>query len=144
MIFEFQKLKLQKHEIGALILSPTRELASQIGQVLQTFLTNLPELKQQMFIGGNNSVVNNDIQKVRDVRMSRVRGVVSRELLIFFAFGRCSRSAKRLPWPFLLSQLLRLRPLSYYLLTPVSPDPKVKYFHALRLPKRKTPKGKSC
>ena len=67
MIFEFQKLKLQKHEIGALILSPTRELASQIGQVLQTFLTNLPELKQQMFIGGNNSVVNNDIQKVRDV-----------------------------------------------------------------------------
>ena len=58
---------MQKHEIGALILSPTRELASQIGQVLQTFLTNLPELKQQMFIGGNNSVVNNDIQKVRDV-----------------------------------------------------------------------------
>jgi ATP-dependent RNA helicase DDX55/SPB4 len=60
----FQKLSLQKHEIGALILSPTRELASQISQVLDVFLQNLPHLKQQMFIGGANSTVNNDIAKV--------------------------------------------------------------------------------
>jgi ATP-dependent RNA helicase DDX55/SPB4 len=62
--FLFQKLSLNKHEIGALILSPTRELASQIGEVLQSFLKNLPELRQQMFIGGSNSSVNNDIEKV--------------------------------------------------------------------------------
>ena len=59
-----QKQDLQKHEIGALILSPTRELASQISEVLEIFLKNLPQLKQQMFIGGSNSTVNNDIAKV--------------------------------------------------------------------------------
>ena len=62
-------------------MSPTRELASQIGQVLQIFLKNLPELKQQMFIGGNNSMVNNDIQKVRLVTILKYLSLLNVQLV---------------------------------------------------------------
>ena len=45
---------LKKHEIGTLIISPTRELAAQISEVLGEFLTDSDlGLKQQLFIGGN-------------------------------------------------------------------------------------------
>jgi len=46
--------KLEKHEIGALIISPTRELASQISEVLTEFLTDSDhQLTQRLFVGGN-------------------------------------------------------------------------------------------
>jgi len=46
--------KLGPHEIGALIVSPTRELASQISEVLDEFLKDSPhELSQRLFVGGN-------------------------------------------------------------------------------------------
>jgi len=50
-----QKLSepLKKCEIGALIVSPTRELATQISQVLQEFLDDL-NLKQMLMIGGHS------------------------------------------------------------------------------------------
>lgn len=45
---------LKKHEIGTLIISPTRELASQISEVLAEFLKDSDlVLKQHLFIGGN-------------------------------------------------------------------------------------------
>ena len=45
---------LKPHQIGALVISPTRELATQISEVLQHFLDRTPSLSQQLFIGGNN------------------------------------------------------------------------------------------
>ncbi len=45
---------LKPQNIGALIISPTRELATQISEVLQHFLDRVPTLSQQLFIGGNN------------------------------------------------------------------------------------------
>ena len=54
---------LKPGQIGALILSPTRELASQISQVLSIFLEKIPSLKQQLFIGGTK--INEDIDKFK-------------------------------------------------------------------------------
>lgn len=39
-------------EIGAIIISPTRELATQISEVLEKFLENIPLLKQVLLVGG--------------------------------------------------------------------------------------------
>lgn len=39
-------------EIGAIIISPTRELAIQINEILQKFLDNIPDLKQVLLVGG--------------------------------------------------------------------------------------------
>ncbi|KAF6024295.1 DDX55 [Bugula neritina] len=40
--------------IGALIISPTRELATQISQVLDEFLKSLPQFSRGLFIGGRH------------------------------------------------------------------------------------------
>ena len=53
---------LKKHEIGALIISPTRELASQIDEVLTKFLRNLPQFSHLQMIGGAHTV----IEDIRD------------------------------------------------------------------------------
>jgi len=56
------EIPLKKHEIGALIISPTRELASQISEVLEEFLTDSDAgLTSILFIGGNK--VDKDILK---------------------------------------------------------------------------------
>ena len=56
---------LKKHEIGTLIISPTRELASQISEVLAEFLKDCDgDLTQQLFIGGNK--VDKDVQNFED------------------------------------------------------------------------------
>lgn len=47
---------LKKHEIGALIISPTRELALQIQEVLNQFLVNLPQFSHRLMIGGVTSI----------------------------------------------------------------------------------------
>ena len=47
---------LNKHEIGALIISPTRELASQIDEVLAKFLRNSPQFSHSVLIGGVKSI----------------------------------------------------------------------------------------
>ena len=49
---------LKKYEIGALIISPTRELASQIHEVLIEFLQHVPQFSHLLLIGGANSIVN--------------------------------------------------------------------------------------
>merc|ERR1712071_212059 len=47
---------LQKYDIAGLIISPTRELASQINQVLSQFLKNIPQFSHLVLIGGTNSI----------------------------------------------------------------------------------------
>lgn len=50
-------------EVGAIIISPTRELAVQISEVLAEFLKNISHLKQAILVGG--STVNEDIEKLK-------------------------------------------------------------------------------
>ncbi|XP_067929524.1 ATP-dependent RNA helicase DDX55-like [Watersipora subatra] len=45
---------LRQHEIGALIVSPTRELATQISQVVDEFLKDMPQFTKGLFIGGSS------------------------------------------------------------------------------------------
>lgn len=39
-------------EVGAIIISPTRELATQISEILEKFLEKIPSLKQVLLVGG--------------------------------------------------------------------------------------------
>lgn len=52
-----RSVPLKKHEIGALIISPTRELASQIDEVLSEFLKLLPQFTHLQLIGGARTVI---------------------------------------------------------------------------------------
>lgn len=52
-ILERREQKLKKHEIGALVVSPTRELATQIHEVLQGFLKHLPDRTSMLAVGGS-------------------------------------------------------------------------------------------
>jgi len=68
---------LKKHEIGTLIISPTRELASQISEVLAEFLKDIDgDLTQQLFIGGNK--VDKDVQNFEDEGANIVIGTPGR------------------------------------------------------------------
>lgn len=44
---------MKKHEIGGLIISPTRELATQTSHVLEEFLNNIEGVTQMLTLGGN-------------------------------------------------------------------------------------------
>lgn len=44
---------MKKHEIGGLIISPTRELATQTSHVLAEFLKNIKSVTQMLTLGGN-------------------------------------------------------------------------------------------
>ncbi|XP_001603959.1 probable ATP-dependent RNA helicase DDX55 homolog [Nasonia vitripennis] len=55
--------KWKKFEIGAIVISPTRELATQISQVLAKFLEKLPVFKQVLLVGG--STVKDDVEQLR-------------------------------------------------------------------------------
>ena len=50
-----REYKLKKNEIGALIISPTRELATQIEEVIHHFLKNVEGLSCVLLIGGKNT-----------------------------------------------------------------------------------------
>ena len=52
---------LKKHEIGALIISPTRELSLQIFSVVEAFLKKITTLTAILFVGGNS--VNEDLTR---------------------------------------------------------------------------------
>ncbi|XP_011631658.1 ATP-dependent RNA helicase DDX55-like [Pogonomyrmex barbatus] len=45
-----EKWKLM--EVGAIVISPTRELATQINEILKEFLNKIPSLKQALLVGG--------------------------------------------------------------------------------------------
>ncbi|XP_015592965.1 probable ATP-dependent RNA helicase DDX55 homolog [Cephus cinctus] len=56
--------KWKKMEIGGIIISPTRELATQINEVLAQFLERISSLKQILLVGG--TTVDEDIAKLRE------------------------------------------------------------------------------
>ncbi|CAH3024194.1 unnamed protein product [Porites evermanni] len=55
--------KLKKHDVGAIIITPTRELAKQIDEVLKKFTEDLSQLRQLLLIGGADPL--EDIQKFK-------------------------------------------------------------------------------
>ncbi|KAM4053958.1 ATP-dependent RNA helicase DDX55 [Anomaloglossus baeobatrachus] len=56
--------KLKKHQVGAIIITPTRELAVQIDEVLLYFTKHFPQFCQILFIGGSNPV--EDVKKFKE------------------------------------------------------------------------------
>eukprot|EP00061_Rhincodon_typus_P014506 g41564.t1 len=55
--------KLKNLQVGALIITPTRELAIQIDEVIRQFLVHFPQFSQILFIGGNNPI--EDVEKFK-------------------------------------------------------------------------------
>lgn len=55
----------KKHEVGAVILSPTRELALQISSVLQELLIHINGFNHLLLIGGNS--VEEDVKKIKEI-----------------------------------------------------------------------------
>lgn len=51
---------MKKHEVGGLIISPTRELATQTSHVLAEFLKNIEGITQMLTLGGNP--IENDVK----------------------------------------------------------------------------------
>ncbi|KAF8639828.1 hypothetical protein AX17_001084 [Amanita inopinata Kibby_2008] len=45
-----RKTKLRKNELGALVISPTRELATQIHSIFDTFLSSQPSMQQEGYL----------------------------------------------------------------------------------------------
>lgn len=56
--------KLKKMQVGALIITPTRELALQISEVLEIFLKNFSQFRQILLIGGNNPI--EDVERFKE------------------------------------------------------------------------------
>lgn len=54
----------KKHEVGAVILSPTRELALQIRDVLQQLLGHVSGLRDLLLVGGNS--VEEDVKNIKE------------------------------------------------------------------------------
>ncbi|XP_024154728.1 ATP-dependent RNA helicase DDX55 [Oryzias melastigma] len=55
--------KLKKMQVGALVITPTRELALQISEVMETFLQRFPEFTQILLIGGSNPA--EDVERLK-------------------------------------------------------------------------------
>uniref|UniRef100_A0A8I3ZYY7 ATP-dependent RNA helicase n=1 Tax=Callithrix jacchus TaxID=9483 RepID=A0A8I3ZYY7_CALJA len=55
--------KLKKSQVGALIITPTRELAIQIDEVLSHFTKHFPQFSQILWIGGRNP--GEDVERFR-------------------------------------------------------------------------------
>ncbi|XP_029503356.1 ATP-dependent RNA helicase DDX55 [Oncorhynchus nerka] len=56
--------KLKKMQVGALIVTPTRELALQISEVMDQFLQKFPQFRQILLIGGSNPI--EDVEKFKE------------------------------------------------------------------------------
>lgn len=63
-ILKKRKPALRKNEVGAIIVSPTRELAIQTWEVLGELLKDYPELKQVILIGG--AEVSQDFDRIAE------------------------------------------------------------------------------
>ncbi|KAK0154357.1 ATP-dependent RNA helicase DDX55 [Merluccius polli] len=51
-------------KVGALVITPTRELALQISEVMEGFLLKFPQFKQILLIGGSNPI--EDVEKFKE------------------------------------------------------------------------------
>uniref|UniRef100_A0A674JZ70 ATP-dependent RNA helicase n=1 Tax=Terrapene triunguis TaxID=2587831 RepID=A0A674JZ70_9SAUR len=56
--------KLKKMQVGAIVITPTRELAVQIDEVLSHFTKHFPQFSQILLIGGRNPI--EDIEKFKE------------------------------------------------------------------------------
>uniref|UniRef100_A0AAQ5Y051 ATP-dependent RNA helicase n=1 Tax=Amphiprion ocellaris TaxID=80972 RepID=A0AAQ5Y051_AMPOC len=56
--------KLKKMQVGALVVTPTRELALQISEVMEQFIQKFPQFTQILLIGGSNPI--EDVEKFKD------------------------------------------------------------------------------
>uniref|UniRef100_A0A8C2ZT89 ATP-dependent RNA helicase n=1 Tax=Cyclopterus lumpus TaxID=8103 RepID=A0A8C2ZT89_CYCLU len=56
--------KLKKMQVGALVITPTRELALQISEVMALFTQKFPQFTQILLIGGTNPI--DDVDKFKD------------------------------------------------------------------------------
>ncbi|KAG2471351.1 DDX55 helicase, partial [Polypterus senegalus] len=56
--------KLKKRQVGAVVITPTRELAIQISEVLEHFLRHFTQFSQILLIGGSNPI--EDVQKFNE------------------------------------------------------------------------------
>ncbi|XP_068191450.1 ATP-dependent RNA helicase DDX55 [Antennarius striatus] len=56
--------KLKKMQVGALVITPTRELALQISEVTAQFIQKFPQFTQILLIGGSNPI--EDVEKFKD------------------------------------------------------------------------------
>ncbi|KAM6975481.1 ATP-dependent RNA helicase DDX55 [Tautogolabrus adspersus] len=56
--------KLKKMQVGALVVTPTRELALQISEVMEQFIQKFPQFKQILLIGGSNPI--EDVEKFKE------------------------------------------------------------------------------
>ncbi|XP_068561752.1 LOW QUALITY PROTEIN: ATP-dependent RNA helicase DDX55 [Cebidichthys violaceus] len=56
--------KLKKMQVGALVITPTRELALQISEVMEMFIQKFPQFTQILLIGGTNPI--DDVEKFKD------------------------------------------------------------------------------
>ncbi|XP_077479345.1 ATP-dependent RNA helicase DDX55 [Stigmatopora argus] len=68
--------KLKKKQVGALVVTPTRELAVQIGEVIERFLRSFPQFTQILMIGGNNPMC--DVEKFKENGANIVVGTPGR------------------------------------------------------------------
>ncbi|XP_076140258.1 ATP-dependent RNA helicase DDX55 [Alosa pseudoharengus] len=62
-ILQKREEKLKKLQIGALIITPTRELALQISEVVGRFLQRYPQFRQILLVGGSNPI--DDVEKFK-------------------------------------------------------------------------------
>ncbi|XP_047426566.1 ATP-dependent RNA helicase DDX55 [Mugil cephalus] len=56
--------KLKKMQVGALVVTPTRELALQISEVMGQFIEKFPQFTQILLIGGTNPI--EDVEKFKE------------------------------------------------------------------------------
>uniref|UniRef100_A0A7N6F6Q8 ATP-dependent RNA helicase n=1 Tax=Anabas testudineus TaxID=64144 RepID=A0A7N6F6Q8_ANATE len=56
--------KLKKMQVGALVITPTRELALQISEVVEKFLQRFQQFTQILLIGGSNPI--EDVEKFKE------------------------------------------------------------------------------
>ncbi|XP_072908111.1 ATP-dependent RNA helicase DDX55 [Hemitrygon akajei] len=68
--------RLKKLQVGALIVTPTRELAIQIDEVLRHFTVHFPQFSQILFIGGKNPI--EDVERFKEQGGSIVVGTPGR------------------------------------------------------------------
>ncbi|KAG0318153.1 ATP-dependent rRNA helicase spb4 [Dissophora globulifera] len=69
--------KLTSTQVGAIVISPTRELATQIAKVLNEFEPFLPNIKHQLLIGGETSL-EEDIATFQEVHPDILIGTPGR------------------------------------------------------------------
>lgn len=67
---------LKSHEVAGIIISPTRELASQIYHVIEPFVSTLPNLRCMLLVGGTDVAA--DLKKLKEDGVNIIVGTPGR------------------------------------------------------------------